>query len=112
MCLKLNQHCKLLKKCHILNFKFVHGLFTSFEQSSMHCKCGMFFSVCIYGLGMANRFVIRDHQITASSSYPRAHLQPHMGRLNNPWGSWCVKRKHPGPHYMQIDLGKYKNIIY
>ena len=61
--------------------------------------------VCIYRLGMGNRFVIRDHQITASSSYHAAHLQPHMGRLGNPWGSWCVRRHHRGPHHLQIDLG-------
>lgn len=64
-----------------------------------------FCSVCIYQLGMSNRFRIWDYQITASSAYPSRHLQPHMGRLNNPWGSWCINRRHPGPHYMQIYLG-------
>lgn len=60
---------------------------------------------------MANRFVIRDHQISASSSYERAHLQPHMGRLDNPWGSWCAKKRHRGPQHMQIDLGMYKTLV-
>ena len=68
-----------------------------------------FCSVCIYQLGMSNRFRIWDYQITASSAYPSRHLQPHMGRLNNPWGSWCINRRHPGPHYMQIYLGNRWN---
>ena len=64
-----------------------------------------FFPVCIYQLGMSNRFSIWDNQITASSSHESLHLKPHMGRLNNPYGSWCFDKVHPGPHYMQIDLG-------
>ncbi|XP_020630155.1 uncharacterized protein LOC110067193 [Orbicella faveolata] len=63
------------------------------------------FPICIYQLGMSNRFSIWDNQITASSAHSSLHLKPHMGRLNNPYGSWCIKRRHRGPHYLQSDLG-------
>ena len=82
----------------------VTGLY-SFESHLVKNFGFVLFSVCIYQLGMSNRFSIWDNQITASSAHSSLHLKPHMGRLNNPYGSWCIKRRHKGPHYLQIDLG-------
>lgn len=59
-----------------------------------------------FRVGVANRNIIPDQQMTASSYYPE-HL-PANGRLYNSAGGWCAQASSgdDDDEWLQIDLGQ------
>ncbi|XP_012946215.1 discoidin domain-containing receptor A, partial [Aplysia californica] len=64
---------------------------------------------CMSALGM-HSFEIADEAITASSSYDKASVGPHNGRIRQEieGGAWCPRRqiKENVYEYLQIDLSR------
>ncbi|EDO28125.1 predicted protein, partial [Nematostella vectensis] len=49
---------------------------------------GLRYPICYYNLGVSNRQVIKDEQMTASSYYGTDHLRPYEGRVGGKH-AWC-----------------------
>ena len=78
--------------------------------------CGLF-SPCFSVLniqctpvGVADRNIIPDDQLTASSTFPAAH--PHYGRLNETResGHWCAQTTQMDEDYLQVDMGAVQSV--
>lgn len=55
-------------------------------------------------IGVADRSVIPDNQMTSSTNYNPYH--PHKGRLNLPWSGWCTQSGSGTQDWLKVDLGR------
>ena len=66
-------------------------------------------SVC-KAVGVADRNIIPDARMTASTTYPDD--PPHYGRLNGKRynGVWCTKLRQIDEDYLQVDMGAVHSV--